>query len=147
MKIRYIFKTALPLLILFSTLGSCIKKPQDKIIGTWFFDKVVYHSGFLDNDNITRDYIDLRLEFRSDGTFSRINVANNTTINGSWKIDGHDVTNGETTTYVQTLVLSTYDATTGQGEIHIWNDFSVKKNVMRGTENSGNDSYSYVMRK
>lgn len=132
------------LLLLFS---SCTKSPDEKIIGTWHFDKVVYHTGVFSNDNITDEYKDLRLEFRNDGTFSQSGVANTTSIDGNWKIDGHDVNDGENTTYVQTLVLSSYDTSSGQTEIHIWNDFTVNKKVMRATENDGNDSYSYVLRK
>tara|TARA_Y100000385_G_scaffold285570_1_gene345724 strand:- start:1940 stop:2407 length:468 start_codon:yes stop_codon:yes gene_type:complete len=147
-------KTAFILLLLvFPILSSCHKNsfgttPEQKIVGTWLFEKVKFKpKGNISYTDFTDAYVNCTVTFNDDWTLTAYDAKSDITAYGSWYIDWYtnydedDVT--ESTVYV---LIGTMD-NTSLGIINdvYWDELVVSNKKLTAIEEKDSGKYKYTM--
>ncbi len=118
--------------------------PQDKIIGQWSYVSVKFSHNFT-TDDLTQEYKNLILDFRNQRDVFLIDERSGNTQKGTWTMKEDTYTTEESTYTTYSLFLSFYDTTTGDIQQQLWDEVSVGKRYLRGTENYSDGSVSYKL--
>lgn len=140
---------AATLLFLVFGLSSCTKYSfmplEEKIIGIWDFENVMYRPGpFKSRQNITWQYQQFEYDFQYTGDFIMTDKTTGSAFLGRWTMTelstGYDNTE---TTY--TLHISVYNPSTGSVEQMVWEVESINAKRLRATETWGAEEWTYRM--
>ena len=87
MKALFYFSGFLSVMLL-SGCNDVFLSPDEKLEGTWHFDKVTYtRSGFsFGSHNVTSDFRDIDIEFERNGDVTWYDMAYNDEYNGEWDL-------------------------------------------------------------
>lgn len=138
----------------FIVLGfnSCTKysfmSMEDKIVGTWSFEKVSFIKGFsMTQRDQTDSYLKWEYEFTSSGDFYMYDRQTTKRYDGKWYLTTNNVYNPSTdlNDIVYDLHVSVYNPDTRNIEQFIWEVTSLTGKRMRATEYFSNETWNYVM--
>ena len=135
-------------------LSSCtkysFKSIEEKVVGTWTFEKVKNKPGILkSNIDITKNYNNWEYTFEAGGGVVAFNTATKETELGRWHLEEYvdvyyddDGTSTSTSEYVLRFYLR---AGRGAEQNYIWNVGVVTAKRLRASERFGNETYTYVL--
>ena len=148
-RITFTSSLAVTLLFLLLVLSSCTKYSfmpmEEKIIGVWDFENVMYRPGVLKSrQNITWQYQQFEYDFQYTGDFVMRDKTTGNEFLGKWTMTelstGYDTPE---TTY--TLHISVYNPSTGSIEQMVWEVESINAKRLRATETWGAEEWTYRM--
>ena len=152
-RMRSLKTTFITLLLIVPILTSCNKEsfgntPEEKIIGTWTFDKVKYKpDGDISYTDFSSGYNNCTITFQSDGVLIAYDAKTNDTAEGYWYIDWYieydDNDDTEKTIYVMIGNVSNTDMAIN--EDLYWDNLSVRNSKVEGDEVKDNGKYKYTL--
>lgn len=150
---RSLKTTFIALLLIVPILTSCNKEsfgntPEEKIVGTWLFEKVKYKpSGNSSYTDFTSGYNNCTITFRADGVLSAYDAKSGVTAEGYWYIDWYveydEDDDSEKTIYVMIGNVTNIDM--GINEDFYWDNLNVRNSKLEGDEDKDNGKYKYTL--
>ncbi len=147
-------KTGLICLLITFSLLSCRKdggifKPTDeKIQGTWVYEKVKFRKNFsLSRKDLTSEFKNKAVQFNGD-ILTLTDVASNTAYTGYWLIDEvYTPAYNETSSASRSeFLVGTFDEPTDSDErVWVWKELRVSNKRIRCVEEKDGGTYSYVL--
>ncbi len=139
------------ILFILPLIASCTKNsfgntPEEKIIGTWMFDKVKFKpSGDITYTDFSNAYSNCTVTFNANWTLSAYDAKSNITAIGTWHIDWYtkydENDDSETTIYVLIGTMDNPDL----GIINdvYWDNLVVKNNKLSTNDEKDGGKYKY----
>ncbi|HTO15274.1 MAG TPA: DUF5004 domain-containing protein [Edaphocola sp.] len=120
-------------------------KMEDKVIGTWTFEKATLRPGtFKPPMDVTKNFKNLEFTFNSDGTSIVYNNHTKETKNGYWKMYAIEEYDEENSSY-QYILKFQYNLPDRKKETYVWDIENITAKRFRAHETIGNDNYNYVL--
>lgn len=138
------------LLIISIQLSSCediFKDSEEKIIGTWRYETVKYQRKYkLYTEELTSDYRDILLEFKSNHEVFLTFSETNETLYGYWEIERYEIYDESTDTYINEETLF-YEIVNFENiyDTYIWDEFEIFFDQMTATEYMRDGTYTYKL--
>lgn len=130
-------------------LSSCTKYAfmpiEEKIVGIWDFENVMYSPGYLKSrENITWQYQSFQYIFESNGGFIMRMIETGDEYRGKWTLT--ELTTGyeQPETYY-TLHFSVYNPDTNDIEQYVWDIESITEKKLYAREIWGDEEWTYRM--
>lgn len=149
---RFIY--LLGLLASLLSLGSCTKYSfrtiEEKVVGTWTFEKVKNKPGVLKASiDITKNYKNWEYTFDAGGSVTAVNTITKETELGRWHLEEYvDVyydEDGNSTTTSEYVLRFFLRAGRGAEHSYNWNVGSVTAKRLRASEYYGKETFTYVL--
>lgn len=138
------------LLIISIQLSSCediFKDSEEKIIGTWKYEKVMFQKNHRNyTQNVTSDYSDIILEFTDNHDALLILNESNDTLFGYWEIERYEIYDEYTDTYANEELLF-FEVVNFDNKIdtYIWEGFGIYFDKITATEYMSDGIYTYEL--
>ncbi len=140
----------IPLVFSLISCDELFVSPEEKLEGTWYFDKVTYTKPFSFNTrNVTSDFegIDIEFEFNGDVTWLDTNTGDE--YSGDWNIRTYEDYNSSTDNYetIRILEMRLVDFVNQEFYYYDWELSSFTRKKIIGRERVGNRNYKYRLKK